>query len=449
MANIASQTRSHYTPYGSMTISSAIPAITTTITASDQVDDSTNASRLLKLYRMNEKYQREDERLKTYTNWPVPFLDCHTLAKTGMYFTNEDDKVKCYFCEVEIGRWEPGDQPVSEHLRWSPNCPLLRRRPTNNIPISAEALDAILPPISYDICGSNNSVLEVHDTAYSEGRQSDMQSTSAISSTPAEVFTSLQPCSRPQAGASSGGSFYPASPEYAIETARLRSFADWPLNMKQKPQQLAEAGFYYTGVGDRVRCFSCGGGLKDWDDQDEPWEQHALWLKQCRYVKLIMGQRFVDAVAEKAAAARQGEQDAVHKPECNDDEEQQQQLLSTNATSTVTAASDTAPIAVAAASPAAIPATMECGDVVPAAASTAASRIHEKMMSQDICSEGAAGEKTLVREEKLCKICYAEEYNTAFLPCGHVVACAKCASSVTKCPLCRKPFTDVMRVYFS
>nr|AAW21999.1 inihibitor of apoptosis-1 like protein [Aedes aegypti] len=48
---------------------------------------------------------------------------------------------------------------------------------------------------------------------------------------------------------------------------------------------------------------------------------------------------------------------------------------------------------------------------------------------------------------RTCKICYVNEYNTAFSPCGHVVACAKCASSVTKCPLCRKPFTNVMRIY--
>jgi baculoviral IAP repeat-containing protein 7/8 len=53
------------------------------------------------------------------------------------------------------------------------------------------------------------------------------------------------------------------------------------------------------------------------------------------------------------------------------------------------------------------------------------------------------------KDSKLCKICYSDEYNTIFLPCGHVIACAKCASSVTKCPACRQPFENVMRVYFS
>uniref|UniRef100_A0A336MWB2 CSON007246 protein n=1 Tax=Culicoides sonorensis TaxID=179676 RepID=A0A336MWB2_CULSO len=40
-------------------------------------------------------------------------------------------------------------------------------------------------------------------------------------------------------------------------------------------------------------------------------------------------------------------------------------------------------------------------------------------------------------------------YNTAFFPCGHIIACTKCASSVTKCSYCNQPFVKVMRVYFS
>jgi hypothetical protein len=48
------------------------------------------------------------------------------------------------------------------------------------------------------------------------------------------------------------------------------------LVLKQRPQELSDAGFYYSGKGDRVCCFSCGGGLKDWEEGDNPWEQHAI-----------------------------------------------------------------------------------------------------------------------------------------------------------------------------
>ncbi|XP_030570106.1 death-associated inhibitor of apoptosis 1 isoform X1 [Drosophila novamexicana] len=459
MANVASPPR--FIPYGSVT--TATTTTTATATTLDQVDNSTTATQLLKAFvnRMNDKYNREDERLRTFDNWPLSWLDKHALAQTGMFFTNEDDKVKCFFCEVEIGRWEREDHPVQEHLRWSPNCPLLRRRNTNNVPINADALDRILPPVSYDVCGSNDTAgLDVRENAYSEGRQS-IQSTGVNTSPPLRLggvgspMGMQEPCSRP-AGNGNGGNYFPEYPEYAIESARLRSFEDWPRNMKQKPQQLAEAGFFYTGVGDRVRCFSCGGGLKDWDDNDEPWEQHALWLSQCRFVKLIKGRLYIDAVAAAAQAAKPAAGQAA------DDEKQQQPASSPSPPASQHSSSpsvdslSSAPVPDALAAPSASTATVVAAaaaasggdDVAP----TCAARIYDKILAQG-CPEGAAlasaAGGVTVPEEKLCKICYAAEYNTAFLPCGHVVACAKCASSVTKCPLCRKPFTDVMRVYFS
>lgn len=30
-----------------------------------------------------------------------------------------------------------------------------------------------------------------------------------------------------------------------------------------------------AGVGDRVLCFRCGEGLKDWQPEEDPWEEHA------------------------------------------------------------------------------------------------------------------------------------------------------------------------------
>lgn len=446
MANVATQSR--YLPPCRPTATTATTTTTLNPLQIDQVDNSTNTTQIFKVSRvnrMNDKYHREFERLRTFDTWKVEFLNKNDLAMTGMFFTLQEDKVKCYFCEVEIGRWERDDHPVNEHLRWSPNCPLLRRRTTNNVPINPDALERILPPVSFDICGSNDtSALEVREHAYSEGRQ--MNPPTGITFSPAIPLASTVhsmpvqgPC-RPAAN-TNGGNYYPEYPEYAIETARLRSFEDWPRNMKQKPQQLAEAGFFYTGVGDRVRCFSCGGGLKDWDDNDEPWEQHALWLSNCRFVKLIKGQLYIDMIAAAQAAQNVKPAAAV---------EEQPSCPSTDSTNTLASSSSTAPAAIPEAAPLAIAEAATNGDVAP----TAATRIYDKIVAQG-CTEGALAKMPAVAgsvaipEEKLCKICYGAEYNTAFLPCGHVVACAKCASSVTKCPLCRKPFTDVMRVYFS
>lgn len=41
------------------------------------------------------------------------------------------------------------------------------------------------------------------------------------------------------------------------------------------PTELADAGFYYTGVQDRVRCFHCGLVLHSWEPTGLPWHAHA------------------------------------------------------------------------------------------------------------------------------------------------------------------------------
>lgn len=82
-------------------------------------------------------------------------------------------------------------------------------------------------------------------------------------------------------------------PFFSSKSRRLISFENWPLDMQQKPEDLAEAGFFYTGHGDRTKCFHCGGGLKDWEDDDDPWQQHVQWFSQCAYVKFKLEQCFV------------------------------------------------------------------------------------------------------------------------------------------------------------
>ena len=49
----------------------------------------------------------------------------------------------------------------------------------------------------------------------------------------------------------------PAHPQKATFEARLRTFRDWPPALKQKPKDLAEAGFIYIGTSDQVKCFFC------------------------------------------------------------------------------------------------------------------------------------------------------------------------------------------------
>lgn len=78
--------------------------------------------------------------------------------------------------------------------------------------------------------------------------------------------------------------------------ARIRTFSNWPSSALVHSQELASAGFYYTGHSDDVKCFCCDGGLRCWESGDDPWVEHAKWFPRCEYLLRIKGQEFVSQV---------------------------------------------------------------------------------------------------------------------------------------------------------
>lgn len=52
-------------------------------------------------------------------------------------------------------------------------------------------------------------------------------------------------------------------------------------------------------------------------------------------------------------------------------------------------------------------------------------------------------------EEQNCIICLGKERQIVFLPCGHFVTCARCATAFSKCVICRKELIAVIRAYLS
>ena len=59
---------------------------------------------------------------------------------------------------------------------------------------------------------------------------------------------------------------------------RIATFRNWPYHVDYQPADFADAGFFYLGVGDRVKCFYCNGGLQYWNNDQEPWSEHAKWF---------------------------------------------------------------------------------------------------------------------------------------------------------------------------
>jgi hypothetical protein len=91
-------------------------------------------------------YRIESERLASYRGWSSPHVTPEALARNGLYYLREDDKVRffidsklalfftnsstdfqvaCAFCSVQLFDWKAGDDSLLEHRKFSPNCPLL------------------------------------------------------------------------------------------------------------------------------------------------------------------------------------------------------------------------------------------------------------------------------------------------------------------------------------
>jgi baculoviral IAP repeat-containing protein 7/8 len=154
--------------------------------------------------------KEEDRRVSFMrNNWQNNFISHERLALFGFYFYKKPDYVRCKFCKVTLSNFEPNDDPLDEHLKFSRNCPLILRRENANIPIDKDELNAVLPRVSYDECPSDDE-------------KEDVSENSSIK-----------------------------FPEFLLENTRLQTFSEWPKGLNQKPSDLAAAGFFYNGSGDR------------------------------------------------------------------------------------------------------------------------------------------------------------------------------------------------------
>ena len=65
-------------------------------------------------------------RLGSFKNWPIPYIDVRELAKDGFYYTGYSDIVECRFCRLRLYRFEADDDVKEEHHLHAPYCPFLR-----------------------------------------------------------------------------------------------------------------------------------------------------------------------------------------------------------------------------------------------------------------------------------------------------------------------------------
>jgi len=218
-------------------------------------------------------YRSEAVRLASFQNWNVPFIQPSDLAKAGFYSLNNLDSCKCVFCENCVGDWVEGDDPMTEHRNLFPMCPFVLGFQVGNIPLGEESQGEVPASPGHDEAGVRWNQQHLEPNSSSEkGGVSQLLGTESMG-----IMKH------------SG----PLHPQYATLEARLRTFREWPPALKQTPKDLADAGFYYIGLSDQVKCFYCDGGLRNWQSEDEPWKEHARWFDKCVFVRLVKGDDYI------------------------------------------------------------------------------------------------------------------------------------------------------------
>lgn len=172
-----------------------------------------------------------------------------------------------------MGDWVEGDDPMTEHRNLFPMCPFVLGFQVGNIPLGEESQGEVPASPGHDEAGVRWNQQHLEPNSSSEkGGVSQLLGTESMG-----IMKH------------SG----PLHPQYATLEARLRTFREWPPALKQTPKDLADAGFYYIGLSDQVKCFYCDGGLRNWQSEDEPWKEHARWFDKCVFVRLVKGDDYI------------------------------------------------------------------------------------------------------------------------------------------------------------
>ncbi|XP_047208646.1 E3 ubiquitin-protein ligase XIAP [Girardinichthys multiradiatus] len=367
------------------------------------------------------------------------------LARAGFYFTGNADRVQCFSCSKTVENWHSGDTPVQRHMEISPSCSFLTCCHRNS-----------LNP-SYGAPVVNGSV---YDEA-AEDMQYRLSTGEIVDQTP-----------------------YPRAPHMRSEQDRLQTFSLWPSRAPVRPRDLAQAGFYYLGLDDRVECFCCGGKLNDWEDGDSPWGEHTKYLGNCFF---ILGHDVGNVplldTAEEPMQAGSSNQDV------NEDGSMEtfERRLSSFATVQH-------PISHERLARAGFYSTglgdkvlcFRCGGGLkgwqpeedpwaehakyypgcsflleekgdefvnsiqlrgPQQSSAAAS--HQNGFSASEKDEDPLEKLRKLQMEKQCKICMDRDISIVFLPCGHLVSCKQCSESLIKCPICCGAITQKIKTYIA
>ncbi|KAK3585155.1 hypothetical protein CHS0354_034287 [Potamilus streckersoni] len=248
--------------------------------------------------------RHEWARYQTYSSFPKtskaqPII----LSRAGFYYTGNQDETTCFSCELKYKNWQSEDSPWEKHRQMSPDCAFLKGSDGRNVAIerdgedverqqqngvesvhienrASEGVNESFAAAHYPYASLDNHTEET--LINSRKAETNEQHEGILNNVVSERKRSPDIC-KDRA----------KHPHYAILSNRLASFTGWLGLTNPQPRDLASAGFYYVGMGDSVQCFFCGGGLRSWQNGDDPYVEHARWYPDCDYIRIYRGDEYL------------------------------------------------------------------------------------------------------------------------------------------------------------
>ncbi|XP_061193488.1 baculoviral IAP repeat-containing protein 3-like [Saccostrea echinata] len=428
-------------------------------------------------------------RIKSFSTFPLNSSQSSVrLARSGFYFTGKNQECVCFSCGLHHSNWTR--ENITElHKKLSPSCRHVHGKEDTNVPVGSSESNHTNHLYSESICsGVNNKHAAPHAQQIS-GKP--LKQPSGGYSPYAQNNPSLsglfQPCT-PQPNHLKEALEplgivvdRPKYPSYSVLATRISSFQQWPSHLTQTPRDLSLAGFFYAGYGDYVRCFFCGGGLRNWEPGDDAWVEHARWFPKCPFLIQNRGQDFVNLI-QRVQAEGLEDISSQEQKEAHADIEQlpaAQEILQMGYTwitiketyrklhknvTDVTAAELIEEILVNSSSTSAYDPEMSYPNKEGSIPQPSAySRNETSQTSNSPSTIGLSEEvgamtlnedtQTLIeenrrlKEQRLCRICMEEDVAIAFLPCGHLCCCTHCSPAMRKCPMCRAFIKGTVKTY--
>ncbi|XP_052284580.1 death-associated inhibitor of apoptosis 1-like [Dreissena polymorpha] len=183
------------------------------------------------------------------------------LAASGMYYTGTDTIVKCIFCGAVQHILEIYDLYFDVSRLHAHSCTPVSRAAQGNIPIDSYTVTGLNRSSNGRSGFSPNLPNYPHTDAYNRNNESEMRRLG--------IYTAK-----------------PKHEDFSVLQIRRRSFRNSPEHLKARADDFAEAGFFFTGCGDGIRCFHCGRKLGNWSAEDNPWQEHERFSPECVFIKI-------------------------------------------------------------------------------------------------------------------------------------------------------------------